>query len=145
MQSVIARWACQSVTADARGRVRRSATVELGGVLRWALGTPKAWGNLAQGGGLAEPWESITKAPNSERAKESIRTQVIKRPFTLGDDNSRVRSPVLFRSFRAVRVWIWVPRVSPSLHAGLSSLAPSALQAFTAITSSARRSRSKRD
>jgi len=40
--------------------------------------TPKAYKNLAQGGGLAEPWVLVVKARSSEGAKESVEPRAIK-------------------------------------------------------------------
>ena len=42
---------------------------------------PKAYKNLAQGGGLAEPWVLVVKkAHSSEGAKESVERRAIKAP-----------------------------------------------------------------
>jgi hypothetical protein len=40
--------------------------------------TPKAYKNLAQGGGFAEPWVLVVKARSSEGARESVERRATK-------------------------------------------------------------------
>ena len=46
--------------------------------MAWVSRTPKAYKNLAQGGGFAEPWVLVVKARSSEGAKESVEPRAIK-------------------------------------------------------------------